>query len=192
MTREEQRRKAANKYIKDIVTPIPASLMTAFIKGAEWADANPDLYSVTRKAVEREREYLIGKVCEWLKTNYTEFLDSSRLGINIDELVKDLKNDLKQSKFGGTTLTRAEKVGYKAYPENKGYSTIGDAIYEENRRAFIGGYEQGYKDAIDKACEWLNNNILEESYLQFDEDGYPTINKESIVYDFKQAMEEQQ
>lgn len=39
MTRDEQIRKAANKYIKDIVTPIPASLMTAFIKGAAWSDA---------------------------------------------------------------------------------------------------------------------------------------------------------
>ena len=44
MTREEQIRKAANKYVKDIVTPLPASLMTAFIKGAEYADRTPIHY----------------------------------------------------------------------------------------------------------------------------------------------------
>lgn len=38
---------------------------------------------------------LVKKFCEWLETNYTEFLDGSRLGINIEELVKDLKNDFK-------------------------------------------------------------------------------------------------
>ena len=38
-----------------------------FIQGATWADENPDLYSVTRKAVEREKEYLIKKACEWLR-----------------------------------------------------------------------------------------------------------------------------
>lgn len=41
MTRAEQIEKAANKYVKDIVTPLPASLAVAFVKGAEWADAHP-------------------------------------------------------------------------------------------------------------------------------------------------------
>ena len=69
MTRQEQIEQAAKKYVKDIVTPLPASLMTAFMQGAEWADAHPDLYSVTRKAVEREREYLIEKACDWLRAS---------------------------------------------------------------------------------------------------------------------------
>ena len=53
-------------------------------------------------------------------------------------------------------MTRAEKAGLKAYPENIGYSTIGDTIdcNAEKRRVFIEGYEQGHKDA----CEWLRNN----------------------------------
>jgi len=42
-------------------------LQKPFVDGAMWADKNPNLYSVTRKAVEREREYLIRKACEWLK-----------------------------------------------------------------------------------------------------------------------------
>ena len=58
-------------------------------------------------------------------------------------------------------MTRAEKAGLKAYPENKGYSTIADVMYDynaEKRRVFVEGYEQGYKDAVEKACEWLRNN----------------------------------
>ena len=38
MTREEQIEKAAKRYVKDIVTPIPASLTVAFEKGAMLAD----------------------------------------------------------------------------------------------------------------------------------------------------------
>lgn len=53
MAREEQIEKAAEKYIKDIVTPLPTSIKAAFVKGAEWTDEHPDLYSVTRKAVDR-------------------------------------------------------------------------------------------------------------------------------------------
>ena len=40
-------------------------------------------------------DVIIKEICEWLKTNYTEFLDSSRLGINMEELTKDLRNDFK-------------------------------------------------------------------------------------------------
>lgn len=46
-----------------------------FIDGANWA---------------------INKACEWLKFNYTEFLNSSRLGIDIDEMIKDFKMDMKE------------------------------------------------------------------------------------------------
>ena len=67
MTRQEQIEKAAERYMKGIVTPLPASIKTAFIAGAIYADEHPDLYSVTRKAVEREREYLIEKACDWLR-----------------------------------------------------------------------------------------------------------------------------
>jgi hypothetical protein len=57
-TREEQIIKASQLYAKHLQKP--------FMDGAMWADAHPNLYSVTRKAVEREREYLIRKACEWL------------------------------------------------------------------------------------------------------------------------------
>ena len=60
MTREEQIIKASQLYAKHQQKP--------FMDGARWADANPNLYSVTRKAVEREREYLIGKFCEFMQS----------------------------------------------------------------------------------------------------------------------------
>ena len=44
MKRAEQIEQAAKRYVKDIVTPLPASLMTAFIKGAEYADEHPINY----------------------------------------------------------------------------------------------------------------------------------------------------
>ena len=69
MIRQELIERAAKKYVDDIVTPLPASLMTAFMQGAEWADEHPDLYTVTRKAAAREREYLINKACEFLKSH---------------------------------------------------------------------------------------------------------------------------
>lgn len=37
----------------------------------------------------------IDKACKWLKFNYAEFTDNTRLGIKIDELVKDFKKDMK-------------------------------------------------------------------------------------------------
>lgn len=54
MTREEQIEQAAKRYVKDIVSPLPASLTVAFIKGAMWADKHPTT------------EW-IDKACEWLK-----------------------------------------------------------------------------------------------------------------------------
>ena len=52
----------------------------AFSAGAEWSDEHPDLYSVTRKAVERERKHLIDKIYQWLDENtedYTECIYDS-------------------------------------------------------------------------------------------------------------------
>ena len=54
MKREEQIEKAAERYMKGIVTPLPASIKTAFIKGAEWTDEHPTT------------EWL-DKACEWLE-----------------------------------------------------------------------------------------------------------------------------
>ena len=75
MTRQEQIEQAAKKYIKDIVTPLPASLMTAFVKGAEWADEHPINYDgkamlhVLNKGAAIGRREMLDKACEWLNEN---------------------------------------------------------------------------------------------------------------------------
>lgn len=61
MTREEEIIKASHLYAKALQKP--------FVDGAMWADEHPDLYSVTRKAIEREREHLIREACDWLKND---------------------------------------------------------------------------------------------------------------------------
>jgi hypothetical protein len=40
----------------------------------------------------------IEKACEWLKFNYAEFTDNTRLGIKIDELIKDFKQAMEDKK----------------------------------------------------------------------------------------------
>jgi hypothetical protein len=87
-------------------------------------------------------------------------------------------------------MTKAEKAGLKAYPENISYSTIGDVMYDynaEKRRVYVAGYEQGYKDAVNKACEWLKNNHV-EIFLRY----LRGHDSEDEVEHFKKYMEEKQ
>lgn len=91
-------------------------------------------------------------------------------------------------------MTKAEKAGLKAYPENISYSTIGDVMYDynaEKRRVYVDAYEQGYKDAIEKAFRWLLEQMFEldecgEIYVA---DGDASSIKE-FLDNFKKAMEE--
>jgi len=68
-TREEQIIKASQLYAKHLQKP--------FMDGAMWADAHPNLYSVTRKSVERERKYLIREACDWLRANLQNYWSQS-------------------------------------------------------------------------------------------------------------------
>jgi hypothetical protein len=118
-------------------------------------------------------------------------------------------------------MTRAEKAGLKAYPENISYSTIGDTMYDynaEKRRVFIEGYEQGckdtidhpsggellhvlnkgvkqgYKDAVDKACEFFKKSMWENTFLSDETyvvDGESSSISE-LIRNFKDYMEENQ
>ena len=77
MKREEQMEVATIAYIngrlKNNVPPEEIEeIRLAYQAGFICADEHPDLYSVTRKAVERERERLIDKACEWLNNFYNE------------------------------------------------------------------------------------------------------------------------
>ena len=55
---------------------------------------------------------------------------------------------------------------------------------------YIAGAEWADKTIVDNICEWLNNNLTEENYLEFDEDGFPSINKKSIINDIRKIKEE--
>ena len=59
-----------------------------------------------------------------------------------------------------------------------------DEGYEVSMRR--GAYAQGYKDAIDKACEWLKNNWREYVY----QDGDGIVHFGHWESDFRKAMEE--
>ena len=73
MTREEQIEVATAAYIngrlKNNVPPEEIEeIRLAYQAGAIYADEHPDLYSVTRKAVEREKEFMINKFCEFMQS----------------------------------------------------------------------------------------------------------------------------
>ena len=60
------------------------------------------------------------------------------------------------------------------------------------RESFIEGAQWADKTMIDKACQWLNNEFLQEK----DRDGYPNVESrscisvEELIQDFRKAMEE--
>ena len=69
MTRQRQIFKAARAYSKGIVTPFPATVVVAFFKGAEWADAHQNHWHDAQgdDLPEIDREVIVlldnGKVC---------------------------------------------------------------------------------------------------------------------------------
>lgn len=73
MTREQQIEKEAYRVSNN------SDEFNSFIQGAEWAD-----------------ETMIDKVCKWLEFNYTEYLDNSRLGINMKEMVEDFRKAMEE------------------------------------------------------------------------------------------------
>lgn len=102
MKRAEQIEQAAKRYVKDIVTPLPASLMTAFIKGAEYADQNPIHYDgkamlhVLNKGHEQGYKDAIDKACEWLNANYAEIYLLARGGFSSDKVVEQFKKYMEE------------------------------------------------------------------------------------------------
>ena len=104
MKRAEQIEQAAKRYVNDIVTPLPASLMTAFIKGAEYADRTPIHYDgkamlhVLNKGHEQGYKDAIDKACEWLNANYAEIYLLARGGFSSDRVVEQFKKYMEENK----------------------------------------------------------------------------------------------
>lgn len=67
---------------------------------SEFTDTTEAVFYVKQdNAKETDIEYtrtdaFIEKACKWLKFNYAEFTDNTRLGIKIDELINDFKKDM--------------------------------------------------------------------------------------------------
>ena len=89
--REQQMLKASQLY--------PKHQQKVFVDGVLWGDRNPDLYSVTRKAVEREREYLMKKIVIWLDNN---FITHDEYGVmsyqfdTVEEMIEDCKQAMEE------------------------------------------------------------------------------------------------
>ena len=67
-------------------------------------------------------------------------------------------------------------------------SNLADVERDFNRViSFEAGCEHGYQYAVEKACEWLKENIYHRVYECGDRLGYPTAD---FIKDFRKAMEE--
>lgn len=84
---------------------------------------------------------------------------------------------------------RAEERALEAYPDEmvttlaRGNKFRAGPIY---RKGFVQGYEQAEKDTIDKACKWLEENVV--IYPHADNKPICIVNLDT----FKKAMEEEQ
>lgn len=84
-------------------------------------------------------------------------------------------------------MTRAEKAGFEAFPENIQYSTVYDCRYDVaqiERRKFIKGYEQGQKETIEKVLKWFNDTTY------FGSSAGEEV-KRFLMEDLRKAMEEE-
>ena len=67
-------------------------------------------------------------------------------------------------------------------------SNLADVERDLNRALpFEAGAEYGYQYSVEKACEWLRENIYHRVYECGDRLGYPTAD---FLKDFRRAMEE--
>ena len=108
--RQEQIEQAAKRYVKDIVTPLPASLMTAYINGAEYADQNPIHYDgkamlhVLNKGHEQGYRKATDNALIWLEEkyeveNYFDKIDIDGSPIfNYGKFEDDFKQAMEESK----------------------------------------------------------------------------------------------
>ena len=97
-------------------------------------------------------------------------------------------------------MTRAEKAGLEAYPENISYSTLYDTMKDYNtgkRKVFVEGYEQGYKEAVEKTCKWLEKEFKAWNRISVEvmtDEYYEEIMGETTMMDtyeqkYKEALE---
>lgn len=101
MTREEEIKQAAQAYYPS-GSLYEERTVSAFVRGAKWADENPQGMSKMRKDYEflfmlKKRE-LIEKACEWIKNNkhlYKE-LSFGSLNIDWDKFIREFRKAMEE------------------------------------------------------------------------------------------------
>lgn len=102
MTREEEKLKAADEYVKSRIKQgqgMTGDVFPAFIEGIEWADANPDgkmLLHVLNKSAEQAKKQMIEKVCEWLQKNADTYIGVEGLALLQDAFFEDFRKAMEE------------------------------------------------------------------------------------------------
>lgn len=79
-----------------------------------------------------------------------------------------------------------EKANLEYIRQRQEHGVNDPYMITEINEAFDAGFDKGYQYAIDKACEWLSNNL----HLVRDWSGTPAQNYRELVIRFRKAMEE--
>lgn len=100
MTREEERKQAAQAYYPS-GSLHEERTVSAFVRGAKWADENPQGMSKMRKDYELlfmlKKQELIKKACEWLKTNKDNYIIDIEGETIVDcSIIKDFRKAMEK------------------------------------------------------------------------------------------------
>ena len=80
-----------------------------------------------------------------------------------------------------------EKANLEYIRQRQEHGVNDPYMITEIDEAFAAGFDKGYQYAVDKACEWLRENIYHRVYECGDRLGYPTAD---FLKDFRKAMED--
>lgn len=97
MTREYERLKAADEYIKNRIKEgqgRTGDVFPSFLEGAEWADANPDrdtIACISLISAEQAKKQMIEKACKWLENNADAYIGVESYAILRDNFFEDFR-----------------------------------------------------------------------------------------------------
>ena len=107
---------------------------------------------------------------------------ASEYSFNIpSEIYNTLETDADRLLWKSET-ERAFEAGYDAGKQENEH-----LVWQISEANFEKGKEIGKKEIIDKACEWLENNLARETPIITG--GYAHINFENAIKDFRKYME---
>ena len=101
MTREEEKLKAADEYVKNRIKEgqgRTGDVFPVFIEGIEWADANPERNTfacISLISADKTRKQMIDKAVKWLESVNLDFYQI-REGVFSRQLVEDFKKYIEE------------------------------------------------------------------------------------------------